>query len=529
MSVTAENLRFVLGLKLRALRLKRHLSLKNVAESAGLAISYLSEIEKGKKYPKPEKLLDLARALEVPFDDLVSLRVDEDLSQLKAFAGSGFLKEFPFRLFGLEAEDLFELVSGDPARAGALIRTFVEVGQRYDLSVEHFLFAALRSYQQLHANYFPDLEEAAVQCRAEVGFAAGEPPDVAALRAVLARRWGYRFDEESLVRQPELAGLRSVLMRDEPPLLAVNGRLLPAQKAFILAREIGYRFLGLTVRARTSSWLKVESFEQLLNNFKASYFAGALLMDRERMLTDLTDLLGRERWDAETLSRAVARYRATPEMLFYRVTELAPSCLGLKEIFFLRFSHDVAAGRFELTKVLNLSRVPVPHGVGYEEHYCRRWLPLTLLEKLARAPATRETGQLAIGAERHRFLSVDEEFLLVGAARPLALARGVNSSVSLGFLVDDAFRAAVRFADDPALPRREVDLTCERCLLAPAACAERAAPPTIVRRQQAAARRESALAALLAGGSAARVSMATRNSAPPPGVDLEERQGTDDP
>ena len=65
MSINADNLRFILGLKLRTLRQERGHSLKTVAEKSGLSVSYLSEIEKGKKYPKPDKLIDLADALDV--------------------------------------------------------------------------------------------------------------------------------------------------------------------------------------------------------------------------------------------------------------------------------------------------------------------------------------------------------------------------------------------------------------------------------------------------------------------------------
>ena len=41
----------------------------------------------------------------------------------------------------------------------------------------------------------------------------------------------------------------------------------------------------------TSAPERVDSFEQVLNDFKASYFAGALLVNRERLLArhDLED------------------------------------------------------------------------------------------------------------------------------------------------------------------------------------------------------------------------------------------------
>jgi transcriptional regulator with XRE-family HTH domain len=89
--------RLILGLKVRNLRHERGETLQSLASRAGLSISYLSEIEKGKKYPKPEKLLRLAEALAVPFDDLVSLKVAEDLGPLKVAFSSPLLREFPSR------------------------------------------------------------------------------------------------------------------------------------------------------------------------------------------------------------------------------------------------------------------------------------------------------------------------------------------------------------------------------------------------------------------------------------------------
>src|SRR5512132_3534073 len=131
-----DQLRFVLGLKLKTLRKAQGKPLKTVAAKSGLSVSYLSEIEKGKKYPKPGKLIELARALEVPFDSLVTLQVKEDLNPVKAVFSSGLLREFPFDLFGIQPEDLFDLVTQDPARAGALLRTFLEVGRLYDVHAE---------------------------------------------------------------------------------------------------------------------------------------------------------------------------------------------------------------------------------------------------------------------------------------------------------------------------------------------------------------------------------------------------------
>jgi hypothetical protein len=252
----------------------------------------------------------------------------------------------------------------------------------------------------------------------------------------------------------------------------------------------------LTKRALTSTWIKVESFEQVLNNFKASYFAGALLIDRDVLREDLRRFFARPKWDGAALLEVMRRYDATPETFYYRLTQLIPRFFGLREIFFMRFSHASRTDSYELTKVFNLSRVPVPHGVGAGETYCRRWPGLRLLHEMERAGKAR-TARPVVAAQRSHFLDEGAEFFVIAMARPLALSDRANSSVSLGFLLDDTFRERVRFWNDPAVPQAEVNLTCERCPLSPEECRERAAPPVLHEKQERQNRKEEALHQLL--------------------------------
>lgn len=496
-ALDAAQLRFTLGLKLRTLRQQRDLSLVEVARRSGLAVSYLSEIEKGKKYPKPEKLLELARVLGVPFDELVSPQVSDALGAAKQVFGSEFFREFPFALFGVEPEDLFRLLTDHPERAGALARTFLEVGRLYDVHVEQFLLAALRSYQELHRNYFAEIEESAAQFR-HSRLGGRETVTADDLRRLLVADWGYAIDETRLPGDAELRGQRSVYAGGKPPRLYVNGRLLPSQKAFVLAREVGYRHLELEDRVATSNWLRVDTWEQVLNNFKASYFAGALLMDGERLTADLGRLFARKTFDGDAWLQLIRRHDATPEMFFHRLTELLPERFGLAGLYFMRFTHGRAASDpYRLTKVFNLSRVPVPHGVGLDETYCRRWPPLRLLAASSGKPRRRAAFTPRVDASRVRFLDEGAEFLTLTSVRPLALTDDAGSAVSLGLLLDDALTAKVRFWNDPRLERTDVNLTCERCRLSRRECRERGAPPTLWRAQESHRRREEALARLL--------------------------------
>jgi hypothetical protein len=70
-------------------------------------------------------------------------------------------QRFPFAEFGLEAGDLVNLLTREPEKASALLHAILEMIRRFDVKEADFLRAALRSYQEINENYFPDVEEAA--------------------------------------------------------------------------------------------------------------------------------------------------------------------------------------------------------------------------------------------------------------------------------------------------------------------------------------------------------------------------------
>lgn len=59
------------GPRLRALRRQRDLTLAGLSAATGISVSTLSRLESGQRRPNLELLLPLARALEVPLDELV--------------------------------------------------------------------------------------------------------------------------------------------------------------------------------------------------------------------------------------------------------------------------------------------------------------------------------------------------------------------------------------------------------------------------------------------------------------------------
>lgn len=488
-----QNLRFILGLKLNQLRKQRGLSLKEVSGRADLAISYLNEIEKGKKYPKPEKILALAKALGTTYDELVSLNLGERLHPLSGVLKSGILEEIPLEVFGLTPTDLLEMMAASPDRISALFDTFVKIAHRFDVTVEHLLLAAMRSYVEQNQNYFEEIEVAAEKFRRTHDWARQPTPDLARLRDHLIRRHGYTIDDTTLATHPELHPLRAATFRGDTaaPRLLLNPKLTDWQRAFLLAREIGCRELNIRESLRTSPIVRVESFDQLLNNFRASYFAGAMLLDRHLLVNDLRPFFARPTWDGEALVAIKRRYQATPEMFFHRLSQIVPHFFGLQQMYFVRFDHRRGTSDIRIGKELHYQRMHASHSIGVNEHYCRRWVSVrTLVDFEKRQSATGNATTLA-AAQRSRVHATGAEYFSISLAHSNTLDAARNSCVTLGFVVNDAFRKAVAFSQDPALALSVVGDTCERCSLAD--CESRVSPPTLRDRED---RRDRALAAL---------------------------------
>jgi len=474
------NLKVIFGMKLKKFREQAGLSLTDFGQKTGLSTSYLTEIEHGKKYPKAEKIARLAEVLGKSYDDLVSIRLDEGLSPLAGFLSSPVLHNFPYHLFGISPAEVVDLMTRQPVEASALVNALVGIAEQYNIGVEHLFRSALRSYQELHENFFPDIEREVDEFTRAFDLPTLPTPDYNTLRKLIKSKFGYRLDETQLKEHPRLMRFRSVLLakNKQSPLLLINPALTDRQKKFILAREIGYKVLDIKARAMTSAPERVDSFEQVLGDFRASYFAGALLINREMLIRDMRDLFSSDKWQPDLLFSYLGRYEITPEIFMYRLTEILPRYFGFR-MHFLRFNDE--GQRFRLVKHLNMSQVLIPSGIGLDEHYCRRWLAIRILQKLEnQRKAGDKFTEPIVDAQLSSFVDSDTSFLCIGMARRLALNPAASTSVSLGFRCDEVLMRTVAFATDPAITRLVINGTCERCGLTPVECRERAVEPVLL-------------------------------------------------
>lgn len=495
MTISEENIRLILGLKVRQLRTQKQLHLAEVAKQADLSVSYLNEIEKGKKYPKANKIASLAKALGVTYDSLVSLQLDEHLAPLADLIHSDWLRLLPFDVFGLEPHDLLETVANSPVKLNALVSTLMEIARHYDMRVENFYQSVLRAYQEMHDNYFEDIEKAVEACRQACLLAPDETPDLDTLLGILKNKYSYSIDEETLPTHPELKSLRSVLLPNKQPTLLLNPVLSTAQKRFTLGRELGYLYMKLSPRPYTFSWIKVDSFNEVKHNFEASYFSAALLMPRDAFLKDLTEIFNRTAWQPESFINLMHRYQATPEMLMHRLTNLMPRFFGIQNLFFLRFYKEKAEDDYQLNKELHLAGLYNPHGVMMNEHYCRRWISLNSLKNLESRQASENFQGTLCEAQISQYYDSSNEYLCISLASTISPTPNTNMSVTIGFLVNDVFKQKVKFWQDKNIPVRRVGVACERCTAQH--CEDRKAQPIALENESKATRMQNALKQLI--------------------------------
>lgn len=487
-----DSIRLIFGLKIKALRQSKGLSYQQLADKAGLSISYVHDIETGKKFPKADKIIALAKTLGVDYDYLVSLRASKKLQPIIDLISSDFLNAVPWEHFGLAPANLLDLFSNAPDKVTAFISTLLKISRRYQLSKEGFYNSALRSYQDLHDNYFEEIEEAVLKFRETHGITDEVPVSITAIEQILAQR-GIRVNRKKMATMKALDNLRSYYSAQSKTLF-INKRLSIAQEKFLIGRELGFQYLNLTTRPFETVYTGNESFEVMLNNFKASYFAAALLMPEEHFVEQVKTVARQPSFNPQAWMGLTLLYDVTPEMMMERLTNILPRHFGIDHLFFLRMNGNGVDKRYEMTKELHLSQLHNPYGNALHEHYCHRWVSIrSIKEVMALVKSLKYNGPL-VEAQISQYWQTHNRYLCITIAKPLTKDGTQFDSVTIGLLVDQNLVHTMPFVNDPAMLVRTVHTTCERCGIMD--CLERVEEPIVLQMQMQKAEQEKALNSL---------------------------------
>ncbi len=455
MNIEEEYIRLIFGLKLRQIRTEKNLSLFGLSKLTNISKSYLNEIEKGKKYPKTDKIALLANVLEIPYDNLVSLKLDKNLAPLGEILQSKILKEIPLELFGIQESHLIDIISNAPAKVNAFISTLIEIAQNYNLSRESFFLAAVRSYQEAHNNYFEDLENSVEKFAKAYQINLQEKIKCEDLEEILIDEFGYTILKKGLNKYGNLNDIRSVIIPKSKTLL-LSKTVDKSQKTFIYGKEIAYNYLNLTDRLYTFPWIKFQRFDQVLNNFMASYFAGALIIPRVAVEHDLKAFFSEPKWSSTKFNEMILRFTDSPETFYTRLTNILPKVFHFKNLFFLRFTNKDQENRYKLSKELHITQQQPPTANEIHEHYCRRWVSVTILNFL-------EKSKITTDIQISSYPDNNLKYLVISSGTKDPFKDGYNRSISIGLLLSPLLNNKINFLSDSSIISKDVGVTCERC------------------------------------------------------------------
>ncbi|MEL6719287.1 MAG: ImmA/IrrE family metallo-endopeptidase, partial [Bacteroidota bacterium] len=336
---------------------------------------------------------------------------------------------------------------------GAFITTLVELARNYAMQQESFYFAALRSYLELHNNYFEDLESQARQLieKHQLPESGLLPHD--RLAEILENQFDYKIVENGLDKYPELKAFRSVFLPKSKQLL-LNSQLTDRQRAFQFGKEIGFNILKVRERANTSSLLRPKSFNEVLNHSKAIYFSVALLMNEQEFIQDVTKLFSQQRWNGKQFLDIMNKFGSSPEMFFHRMTNILPKVFDLDKLFFIRFIQKSEGNKFKVDRVFHLNDSRHLQQSELSEHHSRRWIAVSCIGDLI---IKNDRISTEVFIQRGKYRETNDEYLCFTISRPNYPIKGERVSVVLGILVDKKLKTQIQFLEDPAIKKQIVD------------------------------------------------------------------------
>ena len=302
------------GQRLRHIRRARGLTLTELSERVGRAPSALSLLENGRREPKLSLIESLASALSVPADELMRRQPPSRRAQLEiALAdaqrdpGLADLGLPPLRVSAKVPNDVLEHVlalHGELRRQRAKPTATPEEARAAN--------AELRAMMRDRGNYFAEIEAAAAEALAPVGYSGGALSQGMLLSVVSHHGFSVRYVQDLPRSARSVTDLRNrrIYLKQEP-----LGMHTPRA---VLLQTLGHFVLGHSA--------PVDFGDFLHQRVEANYFAAAVLVPEQAAAKFL-----REAKEAREVSVEDLRdvFSVSYEMAAHRFTNLATHHLGV--------------------------------------------------------------------------------------------------------------------------------------------------------------------------------------------------------
>ncbi len=460
MGISKEYLHLVLSLKVSWLRQQGEYSLAELSKKSGLSQSYLNDIERGRKYPSPGKILELAEALNVSYDELISLKLSGKLAPLSALLNSSVMQEIPFEIFGFTRSDLINLMTGSPEKFATFTDSVMKVTQKYGVEIDEFIEAAIRSYKELHYLSFPDIDQKATD------FLKGITADltISTLESWLSSEHRYQIHKQQLDKDTELSELPYIYFAGAKPRLYLNNKLSATEMLFTLCQIAGYEYLGLQERMASGEFSDQATFDQIRNRERSFLFAMNLIAKAYTDENHFQPFAEMTKCNFPTLEKLLNSIPMPIKASVPFLMRILHSKYGVQNMFYQHYEVPRERSEISLREELHFGEsLPFSENIP-NAHHCRR---------LTGVISDTDSN----GVFRTSPLHSDESYVVWRFSERSSVKNGIEDRILLGIKDELSTRKKLAFISDYSLSNFESHNHCESCPIAN--CEQRAADPTI--------------------------------------------------
>ncbi|MEQ4208032.1 helix-turn-helix domain-containing protein [Actinopolymorpha sp. B17G11] len=343
------------GQRLRHLRRTRRMTLADLGARVGRAPSQLSLLENGRREPKLSLITQLAEALEVGVDELLSAAPPSRRAQLE------------IALDDAQRDPLYQRLELPPLKVGPrvpsevlehLVGLYDELKRRDTKPTAtpeeaRIANAELRRQMRERGNYFPEIEKIAVRTLAAVGYRGGTLSDALVAAIVLHCGFTVRYAEDlprSVRSITDLRNRRIYVRRESLGMHTPRGILLQTLGHFVLDHEQPRDFADF-----------------LRQRVEANYFAAAVLVPEKVAVPFLHQAKADRDLAVEDLRDV---FSVSYEMAAHRFTNLATKHLDLRCHFVRNDEAGIIYKAYENDGLL----FPADASGAIEgQRMCRRW------------------------------------------------------------------------------------------------------------------------------------------------------------
>jgi XRE family transcriptional regulator, fatty acid utilization regulator len=343
------------GQRLRHVRRARGLTLAELGERVGRAPSALSLLENGRREPKLSLIEALASALSVPADELMRrqppsrrAQLEVDLAEAQRDPVLADLALPPLRVRAKVPNDVLEhllALHAELRRQRAKPTATPEEARAAN--------ADLRLMMSERGNYFAEIEKAAADALAPVGYSGGALSQGMLLSVVSHHGFAVRYVQDLPRSARSVTDLRNrrIYLKQEP-----LGMHTPRA---VLLQTLGHFVLGHSAPGDFAEFLR--------QRIEANYFAAAVLVPEQAAAKFL-----REAKDARDLSVEDLRdvFSVSYEMAAHRFTNLATHHLGIPCHFVKNDESGIIYKAYENDGVVFPAD---PTGAIEGQRMCRQW------------------------------------------------------------------------------------------------------------------------------------------------------------